>query len=74
MEPESILGVMSGSQSLCCWSQSLCWELGGGARVYAAGARVYASLVILVSALGPNFGLGLGLGPGLDNCRVSSPD
>ena len=37
----------------------------GGARVYAAGARVYASLVILVSALGPNFGLGLG--PGLDN-------
>ena len=26
----------------------------GGARVYAAGARVYASLVILVSALGPN--------------------
>ena len=39
----------------------------GGARVYAAGARVYASLVILVSALGPNFGLGLGLGPGLDN-------
>ena len=40
----------------------------GGARVYAAGARVYASLVILVSALGPNFGLGLGLGPGLDNC------
>ena len=23
--------------------------------------------VILVSALGPNFGLGLGLGPGLDN-------
>ena len=42
-------------------------ELWGGARVYAAGARVYASLVILVSALGPNFGLGLGLGPGLDN-------
>ena len=38
----------------------------GGARVYAAGARVYASLVILVSALGPNFGLGLGLRPGLD--------
>ena len=25
-----------------------------GARVYAAGARVYASLVIIVSAQGPN--------------------
>ena len=39
-----------------------------GARVYAAGARVYVSLVILESALGLNFGLRLGLGPGLDNC------
>ena len=50
-----------------------------GARVYGVGARVYGSLVILVSALGPNpsfflflgnftqQGLGLGLGPGLDN-------
>ena len=38
------------------------------------GARVYASLVILVSALGPNFGLGLGLVPGLDNCTsISHP-
>ena len=45
-----MLGVIGGSQSLCCWSQSLCWELGGGARVYAAWARVYDSLVILVSA------------------------
>ena len=36
----------------------------GGARVYAAGARVYASLVILVSALGPR-GLDLDLDQGL---------
>ena len=52
---------------------------GVGASVYGVGVSVYGSLVILVSALGPNpflflfwgnftqQGLGLGLGPGLDN-------
>ena len=29
--------------------------------------RGYTNVVILVSALGPKFGLGLGHGPGLDN-------
>ena len=50
LEPESMLGVIGGSQSLCCRSQSLCQELWVEPRVYAAGARVYASLVIIVSA------------------------
>ena len=45
LEPESMLGVIGGSQSLC-------QELWVEPRVYAAGAgaRVYASLVIIVSA------------------------
>ena len=30
------------------------YGVGVGARVYGVGARVYGSLVILVSALGPN--------------------
>ena len=30
--------------------------------------RSYTTLVILVSALDPNLGLGLRLGPGLNNC------
>ena len=50
---------------------------GVGASVYGVGARVYGSLVILVSAQGPNPSfflfirlgglLGPGFGPGLDN-------
>ena len=38
-----------------------------GVGVYAPCGGGYTTLVILVSALGPNFGVGLGLGPGLDN-------
>ena len=57
-----------------------------GASVYGVGASVYGSLVILVSALGPNPSfflflgnftqqeLGLRLGPGLDNqCNGKFP-
>ena len=37
------------------------------ARVFGVRAKVYGSFVILVSALSPYFGLGLGLWLGLDN-------
>ena len=42
-----------------------------GVGVYAPCGGGYTTLVILVSAFGPNFRLGLGPGPGLDNKQTS---
>ena len=53
----SCLKVIGGMSSRVCWCEQ---------------SGMLVAHVILVSALGPHFGLGLGLGPGLDNFNVPS--
>ena len=49
---------------LYCWSTPSCLKVVDGMGWWGGGMGAH---VIIVSALGPHFGLGLRLGPGFDN-------